>query len=152
MTYEIVVERVPAELIAAVRVVVPPGGVARAWGPALDQVWAYLRVNPQVAREHNLFLYHHPAQAGEPIRADFGVQVVERFDPVGEVRCVETPAGEVVRTVHVGSYDRLGDAHGAITAWCVAHGRTIGAASWETYGHWTDDPAQLKTTITYLLA
>ena len=66
--------------------------------------------------------------------------------------CLETPAGEVARTVHVGPYDRLGDAHAAISAWCVANARTIGAASWETYGHWTDDPAQLETTISYLLA
>src|SRR5664279_2435590 len=136
MTHQVVVERVPSELIAAVRVVVPVGGVARAWGPAIDQVWAYLRANPQVARELNLFLYHHPARAGDPITAEFGVQVAQRFEPAGEVRCVATPAGEVARTVHVGPYDQLGDAHAAIQAWSVANGRKIGAASWETYGHW----------------
>ena len=83
---------------------------------------------------------------------DFGVQVAEPFEPAGNVRCVETPAGEVARTVHTGPYDRLGDAHDAIHAWCAAHGRTIGAASWETYGDHNDDPALLETTITYLLA
>ena len=151
MTYDIVVEQVSPDLIAAVRVVVPTGQAGRAWKPALDQVWAFLKANPAVARDHNLFLYHHPTAAGEPMAVDFGVQVAQRFDPVVEVRCVETPSGEVARTVHAGPYDRLGDAHAAILAWCAVHGRTIGAASWETYGHWTDDPAQLETTISYLL-
>ena len=152
MTYDIVVEQVPAELIAAVRVVIPVGQVARAWKPALDQVWSYLKANPDLRPGHNLFLYRDPVHRGDLIEADFGVQVARRFEPAGAVRCVETPAGEVVRAVHVGAYDRRGEAHAAIQAWCAAHGRTIGVASWETYGHWTDDPAQLETTITYLLA
>ena len=81
---------------------------------------------------------------------DFGVQVAQAFEPQGNVRCVETPAGEVARTVHVGPYDRLPDAHDAVHAWCAAHRRTIGQASWETYGDW-HEPAKLETTITYLL-
>ena len=151
MTYEIVVEQVPAELIAAVRVLVPVGQVSRAWKPALDKVWAFLKANPDVRPGHNLFLYRHPDRQGDPIEAEFGVQVARRFEPAGEVRCVETPAGEVARTIHVGPYDRMSLAHDAIQAWCAANGRTIGPASWETYGHWTDDSALLETTISYLL-
>ena len=61
------------------------------------------------------------------------------------------PAGEVARTVHVGPYDRLGNAHHAIHTWCAANNRKIARASWETYGDWTEDPALLETTIKYLL-
>ena len=46
----------------------------------------------------------------------------------------------------------MGAAHAAIQAWCAAHDRRIGSASWELYGDPTDDPAQLETTISYLLA
>ncbi len=152
MTYDVVVETVKSELIAAVRSEVRLGEVGRAWGPALDQVWAFLRANPAIVRGHNLFLYHHPLRRGDPMNVDFGVQVVERLEPAGSVRCVETPAGEVARTVHRGPYDELRGAHDAIHAWCAAHGRTIGGASWETYGDHNDDPALLETTITYLLA
>jgi effector-binding domain-containing protein len=152
MKYEVVVETVPAGLIAAVRSTVRLGEVGLAWGPALDQVWALLRANPGIVRRHNLFLYHHPARRGDPMKVDFGVQVASRFEAVGPVHCVETPAGEVARTVHVGPYDQIGGGHDAIHAWCAAHGRTIGAASWETYGDTTDEPAELETTISYLLA
>jgi effector-binding domain-containing protein len=152
MTYDVVVETVQPELIAAVRATVLVGEVGRAWKPALDQVWAFLHANPELECGHNLFLYHHPTRAGEPMEVDFGVQVARRFESAGNVQCVETPAGEVARTVHVGPYDQLGAAHEAVHTSCAAHSRTIGAASWETYGDWTDDPALLETTISYVLA
>ena len=82
---------------------------------------------------------------------DFGVQVSSSFESVGDVQCVITPAGEVAQTIHVGPYDRLGDAHAAIHHWCKANQRPIGGASWEIYGHWNNDPAKLETTIRYLL-
>jgi effector-binding domain-containing protein len=83
---------------------------------------------------------------------DFGVQIPDRLDGVGDVRCVETPSGEVAQTVHFGPYDRLGEAHAAIHLWCKTNQRRIGAASWEIYGHWNNDPDKLETTIRYLLA
>jgi effector-binding domain-containing protein len=135
-----------------VQATVPVGGVAGVWKPALDRVWAVLRANPALGPGHNLFLYHHPARRDQPMRVDFGVQVARRFAAEGEVRCIETPAGEVLRTVHVGPYDGLRAAHNAIHAWCATRGRRIGHASWETYGDWADDPARLETTIRYLLA
>ena len=152
MPYDVVVETVPAELVAAVRAHVPIGGIAKAWKPALDQVWTYLKVNDGLRPGHNLFLYHHPDRRDEAMDIDFGVQVSRPFEREGEVRCIETPAGEVARTVHIGPYDRLGDAHHAIHAWCASNGRKIARASWEVYGDWNNDPALLETTIRYLLA
>jgi len=151
MRYEVVVETVQAELLAAVRARAPVGGVAQVWKPALDQVWVFLRANSDLRPGHNLFLYHHAERRNEPMEIDFGVQVSRRFEPQGNVRCIETPAGEVATTVHVGPYDRLGDAHDAIHAWCAANNRKIGRASLETYGDWNNDPALLETTIKYLL-
>jgi effector-binding domain-containing protein len=152
MNYEVTVETAQAELIAAVRDKVPLGGIARAWKPALDQVWAFLKANGGLRPGLNFFLYHHPEHRNEPMNIDFGVQVASRFEPEGNVRCIETPAGEVAKTVHVGPYDRLGEAHNAVHAWCAAHNRKIAGASWEVYGHWNNDPAMLETTIKYLLA
>ena len=139
MKYDIVVETAQAELVAAVRATVPISDIAREWKPALDQVWSFLKVTGGMRPGHNLFLYHHPEHRNDPMNIDFGVQVAHAFERVGDVRCVETPVGEVAKTVHVGPYDRLGDAHDAIHAWCVAHKRKIGGASWEIYGDWNND-------------
>jgi effector-binding domain-containing protein len=154
MNYEVVVETAQPELMAAVRATVPISDIARAWRPALDQVRAFLKTNGELGPGHNLFLYHHPERRNDAMNIDFGVQVAHPFEREreGAVRCIETPAGEVVRTVHVGPYDRLGDAHNAIHAWCAANNRKIAGASWEIYGDWKDDPALLETTIKYLLA
>lgn len=105
----------------------------------------------QTRSGHNCFLYHHAKRRDEAMTVDFGVLVARPFDREGDVRCFETPAGEVARTVHFGPYDRLGDAHNAIHAWCAGNNRRIAQASWETYGDWNNDPALLETTIKYLL-
>jgi effector-binding domain-containing protein len=99
----------------------------------------------------NVFLYHHVTrpEAGMPI--DFGVEVTRRFESEGEVRCVETPAGEAAVVEHRGPYGGLPKAHAAIHTWCAANGRTIGAYSVEIYGDWSDDPSKLETTIQYLM-
>jgi effector-binding domain-containing protein len=152
MKYDVVVETAQAELVAAVRAKVPIGGVARAWKPALDQVWAFLKENGRLRPGHNLFLYHHAERRNEAMNIDFGVQVARPFEGEGNVQCVETPAGEVARTVHVGPYDQLGNAHDAIHAWCATNNRKIARASWEIYGDWHNHPALLETTIKYLLA
>jgi effector-binding domain-containing protein len=152
MRYEVVVEAAQKELIAAVRATVPISGIAGAWKPALDQVWAFLKTNRELRPGHNFFLYHHAEHRASPMNIDFGVQVACTFEPEGSVRCIETPAGEVARTVHIGPYDRLIDAHNALHEWCAAHNRKIGRASWEVYGDWNNNPALLETTIKYLLA
>ena len=139
------------QLIASVHARVPIGGVGRAWKPALDQVWAFLKADATLKPGHNLFLYHHPARRDAPMDVDFGVEVERRFEMTGNVRCVETPAGEIAWTRHIGPYARLHDAHDAIHAWCAAHKRAIGGASWETYGDWNEDPAKLETIVSYLL-
>lgn len=82
---------------------------------------------------------------------DFGVQVVQSFSDDGEVTCTQTPAGDVVMTMHVGGYDKLGDAHNAIQSWRVATGRAFGGYSWEIYGDWTADTSKLETQVVYLL-
>jgi effector-binding domain-containing protein len=151
VNYDVVVETAQAELVAAVRAKVPISGIARAWKPALDQVWAFLKENGGLRPGHNLFLYHHAEHRNEAMNIDFGVQVARPFEREGNVQCVETPAGEVARTVHVGTYDQLGNAHNAIHAWCATNNRKIARASWEIYGDWHNNPALLETTIKYLL-
>ena len=54
-------------------------------------------------------------------------------------------------TTHHGDYRGLGDANAAILAWCRAQGRVRAGPSWEVYGHWQVDPAQLRTDVYYLL-
>lgn len=152
MKYDVVVRTAEPDLLAAVRVRVQAREVARAWKPALDRVWEFLRANRELVPGHNVFVYHHPAPGDLSMTADFGVQVSRAFESRGDVRCIETPRGLVVETVHVGAYANLGGAHDAILGWCRANGRTVAASSWEIYGDWNPEPELAETTVRYLLA
>jgi effector-binding domain-containing protein len=146
------VHAVTARKLAAVRRQVAIGSVGAAWRPALDKVWDFLRTNPGLRTDgHNVFLYHHPARRDMPMDVDFGVEVVRAFEPQGEVRAAETPAGEAAVAVHRGSYERMKETHDAIHAWSAANNRTFAGKSWEIYGDWSDDPTKLETTIVYQL-
>jgi effector-binding domain-containing protein len=162
MEYEIKTTKASSQLIAAVRARVPRGGVGQAYRNSLDKVWVFLRRHRGLRTDgHNLFLYHHQTaeyeaaedEGGESgfMTVDFGVQVVRQFEQESDVRCVETPGGEVVTTLHRGPYDKLSGAHTSIHDWCRKNGRRIGGFSWEIYGDWTDDPNKLETTVVYLL-
>lgn len=151
-TGQVRVETVEPRKLAAVRRKVMIGDIARAFKPALDQVWAFLREHPDLRCDgHNLFLYHHGAGRSAPLTVDFGVEVTESFEPAGEVFATQTPAGEAALALHVGSYGSLKTTHDAIHAWCSAHHRVIADASWEIYGDFTADESKLATTVAYLL-
>jgi effector-binding domain-containing protein len=152
MTVFVSAQSVQARKLAAVRRRVMIGAVASSWGPALDQVWEYVRSHPGLRIDgHNIFLYHHPANRHTPMDVDFGVEVTRSFEASGDVYATETPAGEVATAVHIGPYDGLKETHDAIHAWSQAHGRQFAGRSWEIYGDWSDDPSRLETTIAYLL-
>ena len=151
MNYQVVTKTVGSQPLAAVRRRVRIGDVGRAWKPALDLVWEFLRGNEGLRTDgHNCFLCRvAPGEAAMVV--DFGVQVIQPFQDAGEVVCRETPAGEVVITTHIGSYGKLAAAHEAINSWRAATGRAFGACSWEIYGDWTEDEAKLETQVVYLL-
>lgn len=139
-------------LLAAVRRTAAPREVATVFKPALDLVWAFLAKHPGLRTDgHNVFLYHHVESPDGRMPIDFGVEVTRRFEPEGEVRCVETPAGEAVSVLHRGPYSGLAETHAALHAGCNANGRRIGDHSLEIYGDWSEDQKKLETTVQYLL-
>jgi DNA gyrase inhibitor GyrI len=152
MRLAIDLQTVQPRKLAAVRRHVAAGEVGSAWRPALDKVWEFLRGQPGLRTDgHNIFLYHHPAQPHTPILCDFGVEVTRTFETAGEVYATETPGGDAAVAIHRGPYNRLIEAHEAITTWMAANGRESAGHSWEIYGDPTPDPADTETTVIYLL-
>ncbi len=146
------VQTVQPRKLAAVRREVAPGEIGAAWKPALDKVWAFLRSQPGLRTDgHNIFLYHHPTQAGAPVVCDFGVEVTRTFDSTGEVYATETPGGDAAVIVHRGSYSRMNEAHDTIREFIATQGRKSAGYSWEIYGDPKPNPGDTETTIVYLL-
>ena len=145
------VERAQPRAIAAVAATLPMADVPRRFREFLDPVYAAARGAGIHLDGQNVFVYRPGADPGGDAEVEFGVGVTAPFEPVGAVRYSAVPAGEVAATTHWGDYAGLGDAHGAVIAWCRANGRELAGPRWEVYGHWSDDPAQRRTDVYHLL-
>ncbi len=152
MTASVVVQRVHARRLAAVRREVAPAAVGSAWGPAVSKVWTFVRAQPGLwTGGHNVFVYRDPDHEGAPLVCDFGVEVTRDFETAGEVYATATPEGEAAVAVHRGHYDRLNDAYEAIGRWMSENRRESAGVTWEIYGDPTPDPADTVTTVLRLL-
>ena len=135
--------------VAGVHAQVPRGRVGQEFGRYLDQVYAAGRSGAVQLDGQNIFIYR--AATDNELTVDFCVGIKAPFAPVGAVLPLETPSGVAAMTTHHGDYGRLGEANAAIHAWCKANNRRRAGPSWEVYGHWTADPAQLRTDVYWLL-
>jgi len=131
------------------RATVPRGRVAQEFGRHLDQVYAAARAGAVRLDGQNIFIYR--AATEEQLTVDFCVGVTAPFAAMEAVVPLETPHGVAAMTTHLGDYARIGEANAAIIAWCRANNRLLAGPSWEVYGHWHEDPAQLRSEIYYLL-
>lgn len=117
------------------------------WPVLLDEVYAFVRSGGASQNGHNVMLYRDDVP-----NVEVGVQVAEPFEPAGRVVPSVLPGGPVATAVHRGPYDGLDEAHVAIKAWCQSHRHALTGVRWEIYGDWREDPAELETTVRYLLA
>ncbi|MEP6833664.1 MAG: GyrI-like domain-containing protein [Gemmatimonas sp.] len=136
--------------LAGVRARVPMGRVPEFIRPNLDQVYAAAKAGKVAVDGQNVFLYQPRPDGALDIA--FCVGTAEPFDQVGNVEFMQTPAGIAATTTHWGDYSGLRQAHDTLQAWCRTHKRKQAGPSWEVYGHWSENPAQLRTDIFYLLA
>ena len=148
-TYDVREVVVAARPVAGVRAQVRLGRVGQEFKRCLDQVHAAARSGAVHLDGQNIFIYRSLADGG--LTGDYSVGITAPFAAVGPVEPLETPHGAAAMTTHVGDYGRIGDANAAIIEWCRAHDRLRAGPSWEVYGHWHSDPAQLRTDIYYLL-
>lgn len=152
MPVSINLQAVHPRKFGAVRCEIEIGAVRTAWRAALDKVWAFILSQPGLwTNGHNIFLYHHPAHPGAPMKCDFGVEVTRAFEAAGEVYATETPAGEAVVAIHRGPYSSMDEAYKAIARWMDLNQRESAGYSWEIYGDPTPDPSETETIIVHLL-
>ena len=147
--YQVREVTVTARPVAGVRALVARGRVGQEFGRHLDQVYAAARAGSVKLDGQNIFIYR--AARADELTVDFCVGVTAPFDPVGAVVPLDTPSGVAAMVTHHGDYGRLGEANAAIKAWCHANNRKSAGPSWEVYGHWDPDPANLRTDVYYLL-
>jgi effector-binding domain-containing protein len=54
--------------------------------------------------------------------------------------------------VHRGPYDQMAPTYAAIENWAQKTGHMFSGPSWEIYGDWHEDPAELEVEIVFVIA
>jgi effector-binding domain-containing protein len=117
------------------------------WPQLSGEVWDCLRANGITRGCRNVMLYVD----GRP-SVEVGVLLDQPCTLTGRVTRSTLPGGTVATTVHRGPFTELGSAHGAVLAWCSAHGLMHTGTRWEVYGPHADDASEQWTEISWLLA
>ena len=144
MRYEFDVVEVEAVTLAVAEAVVPVSEVPQHILGLFDAAYAWLAQSELDQTGHNYALYR---PAAEGLRMQAGFPVSERFEDTESVACVELDAGRAAHTIHQGDYGGLRDANAQLYSWCGQQEHVLGGLSWEVYGDWHDDPAQLVTEL-----
>jgi effector-binding domain-containing protein len=145
MAYTIEVKQVESQPTAVVRRRASLQQLSTVVPQACGLVWNFLKA-AQIKAGRNLAVY-----LDDEINLEVGLEVFGPFNGADQIVYSTIPAGPVLTTTHIGPYDRLASAHEAIRDWSVRHQHKLAGPNWEIYGHWTDDPSQLRTDVFYLL-
>jgi effector-binding domain-containing protein len=136
---------VDSQPIAVIRLVARQDQLSKVVPAACGEVWGFLK-SAGIKGGRHVAVYFDGV-----VNLEVGAEIDAPILGSDRVHSSMTPAGPVATTAHFGDYSGLGDAHQAILQWCKHNGRTQAGPNWEIYGHWTDNPAQLRTDVFYLL-
>jgi effector-binding domain-containing protein len=150
MVHEIRFEHVEPRTIAAVRRRATIPQLSTVVPAACGEVWNFTKTAGIERPGRHVAVYRDGGDGR--LVVEVGVEVDSPFTGDGNVFCSATPGGTVATTVHIGPYDRLGEAHEAVLRWCRDNHHDPAGPNWEIYGHWDDDPEKLETEVFYLLA
>jgi len=147
MSYTIQIEHVTPRPLAVVRRQASLNQLSTVVPDACGVVWSVLRSMQSKGMGRNVAVY-----LDEQINLEVGVEMDAEFAPTGEVIASATPGGTAATATLLGPYSHLPDVHRAMRVWCKDHQHKLAGPNWEIYGHWSDDPAKLRTDVFYLLA
>lgn len=148
MTYEIESKELAAQPVASIRVRCKPAEIGPILHQNLQAVYAFLRekgvepAGPPFTRYHSF--------SGSDVDIECGFPVADKLTGEGQIGTGELPGGEVLSTLHIGSYEDLPKAHDAIDRWMKAHGKKSRGPQWESYWSNPDeepDPSKRKTEL-----
>jgi effector-binding domain-containing protein len=147
--HDVIVKHVGARPTAVVAATTTLSLWPSVWPELLSEVWACLRAGGIERGCPNVMLYRG---TGDDIDAEVGVELRQPCRLTGRIVHSTLPVGEVAVSVHRGPYAELGGAYDAIAEWCARHGLRRTDTRWEIYGPHRDDPAELTTTVYWLLS
>lgn len=137
---------VEPRVIAAVRFEVDDAAeIGARMGAAFQEVATEMGRHGRTATGPAVALYV-PRGAGFDVAAGFPLDGDDPPPTAGRVGPVTIPGGEVAITTHLGAYETVPEAYGALQAQAAAHGRALAETMWEEY--WSDPTTPAEETRT----
>lgn len=148
MEYEIELQEIEPQPVVSIRTTCKPAEIGPILGEILPEVFVYLDrngirpVGPPFTRYHGY--------TEENVDLEGGFPVAKPQPGAGRIESGELPGGTVARTIHLGAYEKLPEAHDALHRWIKEAGKEPVGPQWECYV--TDpgkepDPAKRKTEL-----
>jgi effector-binding domain-containing protein len=139
----------PRQPTLIVRTRAPVARLPEVLGPAWGAIMAHAAAVGATPAGAPFVGYHNMDM--EDLDLEIGVPFVEPVAGEGDVHAGELPAGPAVATLHVGPYDRVGEAYDALQAWMKEHGHAPGGPAYEHYLNDPDEvaPEALETRIVW---
>lgn len=144
--YEVVLKKVPAQRVAAIRRVLPNYG---ALGTLYGELFGPLMGRAEFAGPP-IAIYHDPEFKDEDVDVEVAVPIQGGLPQGVPAEVRELPGGEMACAVYRGPYEGIGEAYHAIMAWLEPNGYRIAGPVREQYLRGpgdSNDPAQYVTEI-----
>jgi effector-binding domain-containing protein len=135
--YEIKIEQVKPQPAMTIRFRAAPEALAEKYGEAFGAIFGYVMTNGGQLAGPPFGRYHSMTDGKFDIEA--GLPVAKALAEKGDIKASSLPGGTVATTVHVGPYEKLGEAHEALQSWARKNGKKATGGVWEYY---LTDPGQ----------
>jgi len=147
-TYEIRPQNRNEQLTAVVEATLPISEIGPWLGRHYGTIAGVLAARGQVPAGPPFARYH--PETDDRFRVEAGFPVAAAIDPVDDVHPSTLPGGPMAETMHIGPYDAIEPAYGALASWVHEHDGELAGDAWEIY--FTSpaehpDPATWRTEI-----
>jgi effector-binding domain-containing protein len=139
MDYDVTIKEVASEHLASVRGTYPIAQLPEVMGREFGRVMSALTAEGVQPSGGAVVIYHGWTEDTVDAEIAFTIQgVFFPQNPRGGVRPSRVPGGRVAFTTHVGPYDQIANAYGAIQAYAKENRLELAGTMWERY---LTDPA-----------
>lgn len=137
MSYTCRIVEAPAQPMAAIRVKVKTEEFGGVLATLLPEVFVWLQTQGAAPAGRPFTRYIEMSETEGEIEA--GIPIPEGLTGEGRIVIGELPGGALATTSHFGPYEKLSEAHAALTAWLASEGRNPTGPAWESY---VSDPTE----------
>jgi effector-binding domain-containing protein len=131
MRYEVATHEVPDQALLSIRARMKTAEMPGFIGQSYAKLYGRLDGLSVTTRGMPFVIYH--AFGPGVVDAEVCLPLAAVVADSGEMTSRVLPAATVARTVHLGPYDRLGDAYGELSEWIGDHGFVVVGVARERY-------------------